>query len=1698
MPSPNSRDAFHTAAVAYGRDLAPRQPLARTGLLEIRADLVRWIRPGVVEQFSVSMNGVRQDFLISERPPGLGALQLDIEIKGACLEGAMDGARFILNGTGRRLAYTRLHVTDAEGRVLEASIEVVSASMLRVRVDDTAALYPVVIDPTFSDEDWSSLGGIPGVAGGIGRVRAAAVDGSGNLYIGGHFTSVGDVQASNIAKWDGNRWSALGSGFNGEVKALAISGSDLYAGGQFDRSGSLLVSRVAKWDGLSWSALGTGVKSTVSGLLDGQMRTVNTEVEALAVFNTHLYVAGKFDKVGEIPANNIARWDGKAWFALGEGVQHKDSPLFASARALTVSGSSLYVGGAFDQAGAVSATGLAMWNGNTWGALGSGVSDVQALATSGSSLYVGGSFSAAGGVPANFIAKWDGSNWSALGQGLDSSVNVIVVSGNDIYAGGNFTRADGMPANGVAKWNGSSWSALDSAVSGPGFSKEVRALAIAGTHLYVAGDFTTAGGISALGIAKWDGNNWSALGGGGLSREVNAMAVLENQLFVGHSRTSETNPHYIMKWDGTKWLPVEGLNGGVLALATSAGNLYAGGWFTTAGGIPAKSVAKWDGIRWSPLDSGLDGTVMALVASGDHVFAGGQFSNAGGIPAKSVAKWDGSRWSALGEGVDGSVSALVLAGSTLYIGGRFTTAAGIAANHVAKWQDNNWFPLGEGVKHTIWPTLVGVNALAISGGELYVGGRFDTAGSTSASSIAKWDGNQWRALSSGVNGEVMALTVSGNNLYVGGNFNDIGNRIVKWDQKSWSRLGSGVSDQVQALAVSGNKLYLGGKFLTAGLKPSAYAAIAAIDPVPTISVITPASGVQGSTVSAVLQGTGLSGASSVTFTGNGVTAVIGTGGTDTALPITITVALDATLEDRSVRVTTPGGTSAALAGFEVKVAAPSIVSLTPNSGGRDAIISATITGTKLSGATTVTFSGTGLTATIGSGGTDTTLPITIIVAADAEPGMRSLTVTTAGGTSAPFGSFTVIGPPLIMEIIPAWAARGTTVTAVITGMSLAGATDADFSGDEITAKIEAGGTDSSLPVSITIGANATPGNRTVTVRTPAGLSKPFSSFTVLSEPRISAISPTSGRQGNAIAAVLSGSYLAGATAVRFSGNGVTAVIRDGGTETDLPITISVAIDAALGERSIQVTTPGGVSAPFSGFTIRVPEVNLGIISENGTVLRNPDSVMYDVGSTVELTAVPDAGYKFVNWAGDLSGSENPVTIMLTRNSSVTAIFKPFFLFGIVSDARTGEPLPGVAISTGAFSTTTDDTGRWEFSGQAGRGPVLPTGSYALTFSKTGYSQQTQLVTLPLLVDAPLLVQLAGLPQLALEQPNFRDFGPVALGASSQLSFTIRNMGFADLQSLTISNAGPHTTSFTILDPAAPTVAPGGKTSFTIAFTPVSAGVKSNLFRIYSNDPENNPLDLQLVGTGRLEGKFVGGDVETSAPSFVTAAFRVTTAGGDGIVFPRESIERGDLFIVTEDGSPLSPSESFLQIASFGEVPAVIRTVLMLDNSFSVVRELPAIRRAGQRIVQEAVPGQEFAIYSFSGTNVLLQDFTSDKSRLLAAISAISIGGPSTDLYGSIVDGLGRWNDSTSLSGVTRGFLIALTDGRDTASRKTLDQVLSARGDKQIFTIGLGSEIEPDKLGQIGNAGFLAVAEADLESAFASIQQKIIQDANSFY
>ncbi|MEK7674551.1 MAG: immunoglobulin-like domain-containing protein [Verrucomicrobiota bacterium] len=805
----STADRFRVIARAWGRSEANLQPLARTGTVQVEPGLARFIRPGLIEEYSVGVVGVRQDFVVAESPAGAGKLHVDLEVVGARAEAADDGARLVLDGSGRRISYDRLHVVDARGRELEARIKVASANRMAVVVEDAGAVYPLRIDPTFSDANWVSMGDIPGADN---SVRAIASDAAGNIYVGGSFTVIGNTIASGVAKWDGNHWSALGSGVSGSVNALAIdSAGNVYAGGIFSTTGGheVAVNHIAKWNGNHWSALGSGMSDPI-----------RAEVRALAFDSSdNLYVGGDFNTAGEVNANSIAKWDGSNWWAVGAGM---DSTVLALA---VDNADNVYAGGMFSTAGGFGASGVAKWDGSNWSALGSGVNflSVRALAVDGvGNVYASGNF-AAGTSIIGKIAKWNGSNWSALEPGLNGTISVLVVdSAGDLY----------VPAfNGIAKWDGVSWSTAISGVS------TVNVLAFDGAgNLFAGGGFTTAGGVAALRIAKWDGNNWSALGSG-MDNRVSALVVdsMDN-LYAGGSFTAvgDIRANFIAKWNGISWSALaSGRNNSVTAMAIDSGdNLYAADFTITGVGnlnTVVFKVAKWDGSSWSTLGSGMDGDIKALaVDSAGELYAGGSFNTADGTVASRIARWNGSNWSALGSGMNSSVSALAFDSvGNLYAGGDFTAAGGIGANRIAKWDGNSWSAVGTGMNNP-------VRALVFDrAGMLYAGGDFTVAGGVGASRVAKWNGSSWSALGSGIsNGSVFALTFdNAGNLYVGGAFSLAGGvstkEIAKWDGSNWSRFGSGMNIGVLALAFdSTGKLYAGGDFTTAGRKVSGFVAYA--------------------------------------------------------------------------------------------------------------------------------------------------------------------------------------------------------------------------------------------------------------------------------------------------------------------------------------------------------------------------------------------------------------------------------------------------------------------------------------------------------------------------------------------------------------------------------------------------------------------------------------------------------------------------------------------------------------------------------------------------------------------------------------------------------------------------------------------------------------------------------------------------------
>ncbi len=78
-----------------------------------------------------------------------------------------------------------------------------------------------------------------------------------------------------------------------------------------------------------------------------------------------------------------------------------------------------------------------------------------------------------------------------------------------------------------------------------------------------------------------------------------------------------------------------------------------------------------------------------------------------------------------------------------------------------------------------------------------------------------------------------------------------------------------------------------------------------------------------------------------------------------------------------------------------------------------------------------------------------------------------------------------------------------------------------------------------------------------------------------------------------------------------------------------------------------------------------------ITTGNGTVNRSPQKDNYACDEVVQLTAVPEAGYKFSSWGGDLSGTQNPASLTMNGTKNVVANFVPDQQYTVTVSASGG-------------------------------------------------------------------------------------------------------------------------------------------------------------------------------------------------------------------------------------------------------------------------------------------------------------------------------------------------------------------------------------------------------------------------------------------
>lgn len=167
-------------------------------------------------------------------------------------------------------------------------------------------------------------------------------------------------------------------------------------------------------------------------------------------------------------------------------------------------------------------------------------------------LYVGGAFSEVdSSITAYNVAYVTENNgiytWHGMNGGVNGRVLAIARHEGNIFVGGEFTTAGGISADNIAYWDGSSWHNAGCIYG------TVWDLAVFNGELYASGSFDVCAGASSVHFARWNKqtNTWQPIYG--LNGTVYTMEVMDTVLLLGGDFTHifPTFPTNVIKWNET-------------------------------------------------------------------------------------------------------------------------------------------------------------------------------------------------------------------------------------------------------------------------------------------------------------------------------------------------------------------------------------------------------------------------------------------------------------------------------------------------------------------------------------------------------------------------------------------------------------------------------------------------------------------------------------------------------------------------------------------------------------------------------------------------------------------------------------------------------------------------------------------------------------------------------------------------------------------------------------------------------------------------------------------------------------------------------------------------------------------------------------------------------------------------------------------
>ena len=422
---------------------------------------------------------------------------------------------------------------------------------------------------------------------------------------------------------------------------------------------------------------------------------------------------------------------------------------------------------------------------------------------------------------------------------------------------------------------------------------------------------------------------------------------------------------------------------------------------------------------------------------------------------------------------------------------------------------------------------------------------------------------------------------------------------------------------------------------------------------PTIASVTPSTGVLAGGTAITITGTNLTGAISVTVGGTPATSVVVVNAT------TITALTPAATEGvKPIVVSTLGGATTQTVLFNyINVPAPTITSVSPISGSISGGTAITITGTNLTGATSVTVGGAAATSVVVVSATS----ITAVTPAGAA-GAQSVAVTTEGGTATKANAFTyVVLAPTIASVSPPSGAisGGTAIT--ITGTNLTGASSVTVGGVAATSFVVVSAT------SVTaVTPSGTAGAKAVAVTTAGGTATKANAFTyVVPVPTIASVSPTSGVTSGGTAITIEGThFIVGATTVKVGGVAATGVV----VASDTSLT-AVTPAGTLGLKAVAVTTSGGTATAAGAFTYLAAAPTIASVSPT-------------FGSALGATKITIVGTNLTGANSVTVGGKSATSVVVVNATTITAM-TPSGTVGAQDVAVTTSG--GTATAPGAFT-----------------------------------------------------------------------------------------------------------------------------------------------------------------------------------------------------------------------------------------------------------------------------------------------------------------------------------------------------------------------------------------------------------------------------